>query len=53
MTGDIDDLLGEVALDISEDEFLDDDFRVRLDVLLPGYEASSLTVASRPPSSLE
>ena len=52
-TGDIDDLLGEVVLDGSEDEFLDDGFRVRLGVLLPGYGASSLTVASRPFSNLE
>ena len=53
MTGDVEDLLGEVALDVSEDELLDCSFRVRLGVLLPGYGASSLTVASRPFSNLE
>jgi len=53
MTGDIDDLLGEVALDVSADGLLDCGFRVRLGVLLPGYGASSLTVASRPFSNLE
>ena len=52
MTGDFDDLLGEL-LDVSKDEFLDDDFRAWLDPLFPGYGASSLTVASRPLSNLE
>jgi len=46
------DLLGEVVLDVNADEFLDRGFRVRLGVL-PRYGASSLTVASRPLSSLE
>jgi len=53
MTGDVDDLLEEVALDVNEGGLLDGGFRVRLGVLLPGYGASSLTVASRPFSNLE
>jgi hypothetical protein len=53
MTGDIDDLLEEVVLDANEDGFLGGGFRVQLGVLLPGYGALSLTVASRPLSNLE